>query len=667
MIRDHTNDIETLTTLGADRLRMGIDEDGLVHVTDLLTNMYSDEEMAVLREYSTNARDSHVAAGQTRPIEVTLPVNSYEIASEERGHFLRIKDYGVGLSVEEIAEIYSRYGKSTKDQSNEMNGMMGIGGKSGLVDTFGSFKITAVKDGQQTLVMVGRDESGAPVMDLVSVTETDEPNGVEIELPTQRHSSLRRKAENLFKFWPEGSVLVDGVAPERLQPKVAIADTMWIVDGLYSKNQRSDFIVMGDVPYPCQLDGKLADGHSLVIFVPIGAVNFTPSREALRLTQKTKDETARLMAEYDQAVATVIQNAIDAAPTKAEAVKEAMKWRSAFVSNADLDVTYKGQKMPMRFKVEDHPGHKGIIVAKRGARKPSEHGRQNEIFIGTLVDAVLVHGYTGKNFVAVHKKKLEAWAKSKGLNPEHYVLTPKRLAHGWIDSSLRVDWEIVKAIKVTSGRQGSGGVTERPKGSYDMYLAGSYQEGVPADQIPLTEAVFWMDRDYFRSGKSRYGYRSRKDRSRQELMFERYPNATFVELTSNRVTKFTRDFPQARHASTILAEVMDALKAEVPKAHIVRRAMEAAYDGHTLRKLDVKRVDDPKVRKAIRVANKPYDQVLTDRIDKVRQVCGTLYNHDSHFDIEWKNPLDAYPLVDTNHLEHTYVYLNAAYAAQENK
>ena len=661
MIRANTTDVEVLTTLGADRLQMGIDEDGLVQICDLLTNMYSDEELAVLREYSTNAYDSHIAAGcPERPIEITLPCGVYDIPSAEKGRFLRIKDYGTGLSVEEIATIYSRYGKSTKDRSNEQQGFMGIGGKSGLVETFGSFKITAVKDGEKAIVMVGRDESGAPVMDLASVTETDEPNGVEVELPVTKHNRLERKAANLFQFWIDAPVLVDGKEPAKLQPKVKVTDNIWIVDGLYSKNQRTDFIVMGNVPYPIQLDAKLSDGHSLVIFVPIGAVMPTPSRESLRMTPETKAEIARLTAEYDQQVQTTIQRNVDAAPSKFEAVKTMLKWRSVFASNADLHVTYKGQKMPMKFEVPNvwaDGDRKGIVVAKAGASKPSDHSRYSEIFIGTLVDAVLVHGYPARKFVAVHKQKLEKWAEEKGLDPKHYVLTEKRLAHGWIGSAMRVDWETVKAVKVTHTTK--NGVV-RPKGSYDMYLAGDYQTGVEADQIPLDEAIFYMEKNFFSYSGGYYG----RTRTKRQVMFEHYPNATFVELTPNRVNKFKRDFPMARHAQTIMQEVYADFKTKVVKRDLLRLAVEDAYDAHTLSKLDPQRVDDPAVRKAIRLAKRPLNKELREGVRTMRYLVGAhVVDNDSDLTVKWVNPLDKYPLVDTNHLEHTYLYINAAYAA----
>lgn len=661
MIRDKTSDVEVLTTLGADRLKMGIDPDGMVHITDLLTNMYSDEELAVLREYSTNARDSHIAAGcPERPIEVTLPCNHYEIPSVTKGRFLKIKDYGVGLSTTEIEEVYSFYGKSTKDETNEQNGMMGIGGKSGLVSTFGSFTLTAVKDGIKTVVVVGRNEATEPVMDLVSVNETDEPNGVEVMLPTPKHHGLRSKAKDLFQFWPEGSVLVDGETPDRLAPKIEVTSTVWIVDGLYSKNQRTDFLIMADVPYPVQFDAKLADGYSLVVFVETGSVNIAPSREALRMTQKTKDEIARLTAEYDQSIKDVIQDNVNAAKTKAEAVKVALRWKAAFASEADLMVKYRGQKVPMRFTQKDERGRGAITVTENGSEKLSKHDVQEQIYIGTLMDAVLVHGYDAKKFTPAMKRKLEKWAEDKGFKPEHFVLTYNRLAHGWIPSTMRIDFETIRAIRITTvkGRDG----VNRPRGSYDMWIDSKFRTGIPADQIDLSEDIFWMERGWFSAEGRYYGRR----KSRQNWIMETYPNATFVEMTSNRIDKFRRDFPQARHSQEVIKEIYETFKQGVKKADLVRIQMEQDGNNSLLRSLNTNRIDDPAIAKAQRQVNKPINEALQQKMNDIRYLVGYVtMDNDPFFTGKWNNPIDKYPLISGANKEHSYIYMNAVYAQEK--
>ena len=74
--------------------------------------------MAVLREVTTNALDAHVAAGVTRPSRST---------PTELAPVLTIKDYGVGLSVEDIRNIFSQYGASTKRETNDQVGSLGLG------------------------------------------------------------------------------------------------------------------------------------------------------------------------------------------------------------------------------------------------------------------------------------------------------------------------------------------------------------------------------------------------------------------------------------------------------------------------------------------------------------------------------------------------------------
>ena len=98
---------------------MTIDPSGMAHVMAILTNLYANAPLAVLREYATNARDSHVAAGSDRPIEVDLPT--------DLNPSLVIRDFGVGLSEQEIIDVYARYGASTKRDTDDQVGAFGLG------------------------------------------------------------------------------------------------------------------------------------------------------------------------------------------------------------------------------------------------------------------------------------------------------------------------------------------------------------------------------------------------------------------------------------------------------------------------------------------------------------------------------------------------------------
>ena len=111
----------------------GIDQEDISFVIDLLRNqIYSNKPLAVIREYTTNAIDAHVEVGKPDlPVKVTLPTK-FEPT-------FKVRDYGTGLTDEEIRNLYTRYCKSTKRNSNAFTGQLGIGCKAGFAygDNFG--------------------------------------------------------------------------------------------------------------------------------------------------------------------------------------------------------------------------------------------------------------------------------------------------------------------------------------------------------------------------------------------------------------------------------------------------------------------------------------------------------------------------------------------------
>jgi sensor histidine kinase regulating citrate/malate metabolism len=114
-MRPNTVLAERTGELGGVKHAMSFDENSVAHLMSVLTDLYSDPELAVIREYSTNALDSHIAAGVDRPIEITLP--------NGLSPFFKIRDYGTGMDASDIETIYSKYGASTKRESDTQVGM----------------------------------------------------------------------------------------------------------------------------------------------------------------------------------------------------------------------------------------------------------------------------------------------------------------------------------------------------------------------------------------------------------------------------------------------------------------------------------------------------------------------------------------------------------------
>src|SRR5690606_24822956 len=184
----------------ADTTRMSVDAQGAAHIMSLLTDLYSDPEGSVIREYISNAYASHAAAGQSAPVEVTLP-----------GTFdptFVVKDYGTGMSATEVREIYGSYGRSTKRDRMDQIGAFGLGCKSALTMTQ-QFTLISVKDGLMNVAIIARGEDGVGEIKMISSDKpTDEPNGVTVKIPVKNHRLFNEKAEKFFFALPKGSILV---------------------------------------------------------------------------------------------------------------------------------------------------------------------------------------------------------------------------------------------------------------------------------------------------------------------------------------------------------------------------------------------------------------------------------------------------------------------------
>lgn len=328
--------IDTSTTVAvtrhvdADITRMTLDPDGLAHLTQVLTNLYADKHLAVLREYATNALDSHVAAGNQNPIEVTLP--------GPLNPTLVVTDHGVGLSRDDIVNVYARYGASTKRGTNTMVGSFGLGAKSAFT-IGGQFVVTATKDGQRTVAVFALDEHGVGTVNILAEHAVDEPDGVTVSVAVSDTGLMGAAADRFFRAWRPGTVLVDG-----RQPPSIFDDGPWLGDDVLFTGADGITVVMGNVAYPlpdsalpvvrARCGGSWAAGPGsgspgLVVVLPIGSVDITPSREAVRDTDRTIDAVAAVLSNLTQRVHDELSRRITAAGSTVAAVLAGLPVRKA--------------------------------------------------------------------------------------------------------------------------------------------------------------------------------------------------------------------------------------------------------------------------------------------------------------------------------------------------
>lgn len=268
------------------------DEDKAHILAILRDKMYSNKILAVLREYSTNAWDAHIDAGKGDvPIKVSIPTR---IAPD-----LFIRDYGHGLSEQDIYEVYAQYGASTKRQSNEVVGFLGLGSKSAFAYS-DTFTITSFHAGTKKVYTAAIDESNVGIVSKLHEEPTTE-TGIEIRVPVSVNDiwQFEREASSLFRFFdpqPDINLGLDGVGEV-------------LSNGFLSTSNRGEWqAIMGVIPYRLNfrtVEARLREEgvwdfsqkHSGALKFSIGEVDVTASREELEYTDKTqKAVVTRLLA-----------------------------------------------------------------------------------------------------------------------------------------------------------------------------------------------------------------------------------------------------------------------------------------------------------------------------------------------------------------------------------
>lgn len=650
--------LDVESTLDGEWVNMTIDPNSLTHIMNVLTNLYSDPELAVIREYSTNAFDAHVEALEKRPIEVTLPTNL--------SPFFKVRDYGFGLNAQDIRDIYSQYGTSTKRSSNDVVGMLGLGCKSGLTYT-DQFTVTGVKDGIATHVSITRDMDGGGSMVIVDEYKTNDPSGVEIVIPAKQHNRFAEKASAFFRFWQDGTVLVDGQAPKRVEG-INLTD-----DLLLTRDVDRNMIVMGNVAYPMddnttsdQWDedaGRYINGYSLVAYVNIGDVNFTPSREALHMTKKTKATIADIKQRATAAKKDAVTKSVNEAKTHYEALE--LFLTTARTLGVD-GVKYKGQDFPEQFKPEDNAP---MFITKRHVGNSYTFQKPNQVrqlVATTWRNDIFFVGFDGTAISPYKRKKLDQWfsklsddAKNAlptmGYNHSRYwnVVVVKELpteVAQWINPAFIFNWAEVEAEKIV--RENSVKQNGRPTGSYTGYTASGYSDTIKAEDIDTSKPIFWAP--------------LREENSGVSAIRAAHPDATILVLGGNRVTKFLRDFPTAKkttdvlaaEAKTWLANLSDDDKAVLGMGNYMRNYLRSFKD---------EQIDDPDVAEAVRQALLSYD-----KLNKLYSGYQSWLPYGAIKD--FKDPLVKYPLLTQRRyydtlspkaMKHAVLYINAAYAASQ--
>jgi hypothetical protein len=608
--------------LGGEKVAMRLDETATAHIMSLLTDLYQDPEGAIVREYITNAIDAHIQAGQKRPVEVTTPtILSY---------YFTVKDYGVGLSRQDIVDVYSKYGASTARGTNDKTGMLGLGCKSALTYT-NQFNIRAVKDGIEIYVSVSRSSDGSGQMEIVYESTTDKGNSVEIIIPAARYNQLESKTKEFLFYCTPGTVLLNGAFPKYFEGK-NITDEIYLVP-----NRGKSKIVMGNVAYPMpelnETQHLRSYDYHVVCFVPMGSVNFTPSREQLHLTDLTKATLKRLNEEFKTKINDAISKEIENSETHSGAIEAYLEWRKIRLPIDFSKVTYRGAALETEWEFN------GSYLINAYGR--NQFDRIIKVNYENLKRSCVIVGFDKDGLSSHDRGKIRRYQELNETGYNFYFCN-KMPGSPWTDDIKTVSWDDVKAVKFEK--------REKTKTYYQVWMGDGSTRTVPVDEIDTKEQLYYMSD----AENKEVAFNVRKiipgksmivciNRNRWKLFLERYPNALHFRAG---VEKCLSDFIDSLTSDEKLALSLD---------HHARSICA---------KLDPKDILDPVLRNMVKMAKEDaVNQDLSLRFESMRELARQLGKPFPKLD---KINLDAYPLISNVNsyylnAKHATLYVNAVY------
>lgn len=641
-------DITQIDTLPGDETEFSIGDARWVMRS--MSDLYSNRELAVVREYSTNAYDAAYERAllegiDTPAVEVTLPsmMNPY----------FKIRDYGFGMSTDVLREIYTKFGESTKRVSNDFNGMLGFGCKSAMAYT-NTFNVVSIHNGIKTVAVITRRPDWSIVLKVVDISATTEPSGTEVVIPVHNWDEFTQKANDFYKFWLPGTVKVNGAFPEH-----AVGEK--ITDGLYySQNWNRSYVVMGNVPYRIENPDALFWGTKVkpinfVAYVDNGDVEFTPSREDLKYTQRTKDTLKKVILDFAAKIVAQAQSEVDGAKSHPEAFAAWKKWTDVLGRDMFADLEFKGVKFRSDFAIT------GSRYQTRGGPYSTYSIRNWNV---ESMPSTMVVTEFDINLSSSAKSKAKEYAKLQGWTNLSNILFTSEAAKDidcvWITKDRFVGWETLKEALPKKPRRTGVQATgpRRIKGTFDYFTAEKnvYEEALPTDKNL-----------YFIKVKDVKGYGNIRT-----IIAAVDPKACVVILSVNRINKFTRENPSVKEFIPFAKSkvVLDGSKLLSDDAKTV---MGFDYDTRQwLKNLNLTRVNDPELHRLSGLLQNE-DALLKSYRDNITlaSCLGMRYNL-RDYRAGRTDIASNYPLL--NNLsgrglihDHVYIYLNAAYAAKEGK
>ena len=333
-------------------------------------NRYANPYIASLREYLTNAIDSHIVSGQTKPVEVTLPTPM----SPE----MSIRDFGEGMSGDDIVNIYANVRVTTKDKSDLEHGGLGIGSKSGLAYCT-QFTGTAVKNGKRTTFIMSlvENELNTHILEM-DVDAPDEESGFEVRLalnPSDVYRFSEKDVMNVLTGFTSDEVKVMNPSSD-LKKLDRVADSWVEFEHGYvdvKGTNRSTGILVGKVWYPYN-----HYNNKVVPKMDISEITVNESRESIEMTNDNSIAISNKIELLNKEINNAVERVL-----KGEMVEGLSEEDAAFIYYQDLRNNWN-------YKRFDEISPEGFFVGLSCTRKVDmiDYVSSSYVYNGIFIEGV---------------------------------------------------------------------------------------------------------------------------------------------------------------------------------------------------------------------------------------------------------------------------------------
>lgn len=419
----------------------------------LSSTLYQNKIGSIVREISSNARDSHIAKGTPEiPFEIHAP-SLFE-------PYFSVRDFGVGLTDEDIRTIYTRLFVSTKDNSNDQVGAFGLGSKTPLSYT-DSFTVTSIFNGIKRIYSIYIKNNGMPAINLMANDKTDEQNGVEVSIAVETNDISRFCTEisKQLRFFS-----VKPIIKNSTNFKFESIGTPFIsIDRFDITSTGKINIIQGDIGYPLDVElisPKITDRNlseflekieerGANIYFDIGEIDITPSREAISYENNTIntiikrfEKTLLLFKETMQKTLNSLQNDWERAIFLNEG--------TAFISSSILEsnqfglvysndtgmVGYSSSRLSISDEFDINVNNYKLVTPKYSDKYVVKRGRVNSFLYPRNNTKVFIVDEEGKRY---YNQRVRKYIIENNIKETFYIVK--------IDSSNRIDSSVISQLE----------------------------------------------------------------------------------------------------------------------------------------------------------------------------------------------------------------------------